>query len=528
MDTKKSREQIFRHLDGVVTVPVSLALFKKGVLSFILERSVVNLDELSQQFDANKGYLNVACRVLASQGFLNYTIDTTSDAITISTNERTSIFVESMHWYESIEPITRSYDIDQVMGKDADAFHPVFDLIKEFVSRVKKESFDESSVAYQMMKHVEGYLISPMIVKLGMSGMFHKYFMESSFRADEFHKQPEIFEKILDFFSEMGWFIKANETYQFTEEGLFYAKRATSYGVTVSYLPIFLSLNSLLFGKAGALREIEDKADEIHVDRVMNVWGSGGAHTTYFKVIDDFIIDIFNQPLDKQPKGILDMGCGNGALLQHLYNTIERYTLRGKHLDEHPLFLVGADYNQAALKITRANLIANDIWAKVIWGDIGNPELLANDLKQNYSIELSDLLNMRTFLDHNRMWEEPTIALEKPSTSTGAFAHRGEWLSNNKVEASLKEHLAKWQPYISKNGLLVIELHTVAPEITGANIGKTPATAYDATHGFSDQYILEIDVFQRIANEVGLEIDPHLFKKYPNTEYATVSINYLR
>lgn len=384
-----------------------------------------------------------------------------------------------------------------------------------------------SETAFQMMKHTEGYLMAPMIVKLGMSGMFHKYFMESSFSAEEFHKHPKVFKKILDFFAEMGWFMKKNGHYQFTEYGLFFAKRATAYGVTVSYLPLFLQMEDLLFGKAGKLRNDNTFADEIHVDRVMNVWGSGGAHATYFKVLDDFIIEIFNQPLDKQPKGVLDMGCGNGALLHHLYETIERRTLRGKHLEEYPLFLVGADYNQAALKITRANLIANDIWAKVVWGDIGNPDLLATDLKENYGIELSDLLNMRTFLDHNRMWEDPGET-ENISTSTGAFAHRGQWISNNKVELSLKQHFEKWKPYVAKNGLFLIELHTVNPKIIAQNIGHTPATAYDATHGFSDQYILEIDVFQHAAQAAGLTLDENLFKKFPNTDYATVSINYLK
>src|SRR5690606_19322200 len=116
---------------------------------------------------------------------------------------------------------------------------------------------------------------------------------------------------------------------------------------------------------------------------------------------------IFNQPIHLQPKGVLDMGCGNGAFIQHIFETIERQTLRGKMLEEYPLFLVGADYNPAALKVTRANLINNDIWAKVIWGDIGNPQKLAEDLKENYEIELSDLLNIRTFLDHNRIWKTP-------------------------------------------------------------------------------------------------------------------------
>lgn len=528
MEPKKLREQIFRHLDGVVTVPVVNALYSKGVLAHILEHTQVEIDDLTKCFDANKGYLNVALRVLASQGFLDYNVDNTAEKIFIKVNSKTSSLIDSISWYQLVKPLLTSYNVEDFMGDFADENHHVFTVINYYLEKKNKVSVDDASPEYQFMKHIEGYLISPMIVKLAMSGMFHKYFMESSFSAEEFHKRPEVFKRILEFFVELGWFNKINGHYQFTEEGLFFAKRATSYGVTVSYLPIFHNLENILFGKSNALRDIDNQEDEIHVDRAMNVWGSGGAHATYFKVIDDFVIEIFNQPLDKQPKGILDMGCGNGALLQHLYHTIERYTLRGKHLDEYPLFLVGADYNQAALKITRANLIANDIWAKVIWGDIGNPDQLAHDLKENYSIALSDLLNMRTFLDHNRVWEEPSTTLSQPSTSTGAFVHRGQWLPNHKVEASLKEHLSKWKPYISKNGLIVIELHTVAPKITSDNIGKTPATAYDATHGFSDQYILEIDVFQRIARESGLEIDEQLFKKYPDTAYATVSINYFK
>ena len=39
------------------------------------------------------------------------------------------------------------------------------------------------------------------------------------------------------------------------------------------------------------------------------------------------------------------------------FEVIEKQTKRGELLDDHPLFLVGVDYNKAALKVTRANLI---------------------------------------------------------------------------------------------------------------------------------------------------------------------------
>jgi hypothetical protein len=223
------------------------------------------------------------------------------------------------------------------------------------------------------------------------------------------------------------------------------------------------------------------------------------------------------------------MGCGNGAFIQHLFDVIEKHTLRGKMLDEHPLILVGSDYNEAALKITKANLIQADIWAKVIWGDIGKPDLLAKELIENYDVDLKDLLNVRTFLDHNRIYEEPEIKTQnRESESTGAFAFRGERISNNTIEDSLLEHFKKWEPYIKKFGLLVIELHTVPPNVTANNLGKTAATAYDATHGFSDQYIVEVDVFNKIINEAGLVANNKLCRKFPNTDYATVTINLLQ
>jgi len=334
---------------------------------------------------------------------------------------------------------------------------------------------------------------------------------------------------LLDFFTFLGWFTKRKDTYSFTDKGLFFARRASAYGVTVSYQNTFRHLDELLFGNPHKLWDVPKGHSEIHVDRKMNVWGSGGAHKAYFKKIDEIIIDLFNKPIQEQPRGIVDMGCGNGAYLEHLFDVIEQRTLRGTMLEEHPLFLVGADYNEDALKVTRANLINADIWAKVIWGDIGRPDLLDADLKENYNINLKDLLNVRTFLDHNRIWEDPKEdASDRNSKSSGAFAYRGRRISNEEVEQNLLEHFQKWSPYVKRFGLLVIELHTIPPKLTAQNLGRTAATAYDATHGFSDQYIIEVDIFNQIAAEAGLYPDEAHFSKFPNSELATVSINLLK
>ncbi|MCU7619133.1 class I SAM-dependent methyltransferase [Chryseobacterium sp. PBS4-4] len=532
MDKELLRSEIFRHLDGVVTAPVVISFLKKEIIAFIIERKNISLTELTEEFKANEGYLNVAIRTLASQGFLNYQVENQKDEILVSTNKNTQLLQKYSPLYLKVIPFLKlSTDIKNQITQNSfiEEFTQLSDSIRNNFGIQFSEDLEEKNVQEQILKHIEGCMIGPVIVYLGMTGMFHKYFMETSFQAAEFHKNSENFEVILDFLTYLGWFKKTGDNYKFTETGIYFAKRAASYGVTVSYLPLLNKMDELLFGNPSKIREISEGEDEIHVDRAMNVWGSGGSHSNYFKVANDFIIQIFNQPIHLQPKGVLDMGCGNGAFIQHIFETIERYTLRGKMLEEHPLFLVGADYNQAALKVTRANLINNDIWAKVIWGDIGNPQQLAEDLKENYEIDLSDLLNIRTFLDHNRVWKAPENSQsERISTSTGAFAYRGKRLPNNLVEESLKEHLELWLPYIRKNGLLIIELHSLDSKLTSQNLGKTPATAYEATHGFSDQYILEVDVFKKICLETGLNIDKELFRKFPNSELATVSINLLK
>jgi len=525
------REELFRHLDGIAVAPIAFSLKEHGLLDALLGKKQTSLLQLSEALNANEGYLNVALRVMASQGWIDYKVDNAKDEITISTNAISSI---------AFAHISRYADVVHFM-KISEAFHPrKFDLeqfqvldkiYKKYVSKAYAPTSEEkeiNTVEAQIEKHIEGVLVGSMTVFLGMDGMFHKYFMEASFSADEFHEDPISFSKILDFFTFLGWFRKKNDHYRFTDKGLFFARRSSAYGVTVSYIPTFRRVDELVFGNANILRSSLPQATEIHVDREMNVWGSGGAHAAYFKKIDEIVIALFNKPIDEQPKGILDMGCGNGAFLIHLYEVIEQRTKRGQILEEHPLFLVGVDYNKTALKVTRANLVKADIWAKVIWGDIGDPEQLEKDIQSSYEIDLCDLLNVRTFLDHNRPWSEPVKTKDLPqSSSSGAFVSRGKRLSNALVEQNLREHFSKWVPYIHKFGLLLIELHTLKPQLVAQNLGKTAATAYDATHGFSDQYIVELEVFENVIRSIGLVSNANYFSKFPNNELATVSIHYL-
>ena len=222
------------------------------------------------------------------------------------------------------------------------------------------------------------------------------------------------------------------------------------------------------------------------------------------------------------------MGCGNGALLLHLSEVIKSSTLRGENLDTHPLELVGADFNHEALVATADHFRQEGVDGHFIWGDIGDPDQLALDLWTHHKIRLGDLMSVRSFLDHNRIFNRPLIDRPERATSTGAFAFRGERLKLRNVEQSLKEHFLRWSPYVAQHGLLVVELHTITPEEAAERQGVMPATAYDATHGFADQYIVEIPVYDAMAAEAGLSIDKSCSRTFPGELPATVSIRYFK
>ncbi|MFT4805910.1 MAG: SAM-dependent methyltransferase [Cyclobacteriaceae bacterium] len=525
------RGKLFRHLDGIVIAPTAFTLKKHGVTDYLLKNKKAELKDLAIKFKANEGYLNVALRGLCSQGWLIQNVDNQNNSVSFKTNEKSEIAFKYFHLYEDVVALLQMSESYHQRKFEVELFLKLRGIYEKYKINYGIELSKNKSqriIEEQILTHIEGIIVGPTIVHLGITGMFHKYFMETRFRSEEFHENHKEFDQLLNILAELGWFNAKNSTYEFNEYGLFFAKRAGAYGVTVSYIPTLRKLDDLIFGDPLILSNTVTGSDELHVDREMNIWGSGSAHSSYFKVVDEIIIELFNKPIDEQPKGILDMGCGNGAFLQHLFAVIESQTYRGTVLDEYPLTIIGVDYNQAALKVTRANLIQADIWAKVIWGDIGNPELLAKDLKDNYDIELKSLLNVRTFLDHNRIWQNPSSSSSRTSSSTGAYAYHGKRIDNNLVAESLKEHIEKWTPFVGKFGLLLIELHTVKPELVAQNIGKTAATAYDLTHGYSDQYILEMDEFLHLIQEAGLTPDISKFRKFPNSDFATVSISLLK
>ena len=518
------RARLFFHLDGLALCGVVPVLDMSGVLEEALQTGG-DIDEMASVFGANPGYLNVGLRMLCSQGILDAHLG--EDKITYIPIKVPDVahWAQQRHLYELgrtwMEHSVGMWNRPQeaLSAEALQAMRALLNAVTELgvdMHAIEVGSTLESRLAL----HLEGALVAPWMVTLGTAFGTEAMTSWGDVAKALARLHPELQEAWGEVAVALGW---ANQ-----DAGGFYLQRAASYGVTTSYTQTFLWAKELLLGEGSWLWRTEPGEAEIHVDRTLNVWGSGGAHQAYFGHLDKIVKEVFDGPLEEQPLGLCDMGCGNGALLLHLQSFIRDHTLRGKHLDSHPLMLVGADFNQEALVATADHFRQKGVKGHFLWGDIGDPDQLALDLFELHRVRLGDLLNVRSFLDHNRVFNAPIMDRPEDPISSGAFAFRGQRLKLRNVEQSLKEHLLKWSPYVAAHGLLMIELHTVPPLDARAMQGKLPATAYDATHGFSDQYILEIPVFDALAKEAGLSVASSSSRTFPSSLPATVSLRFFK
>ena len=535
MDRSKTAEWrsiLFRHLDGLGLCAPIAALHEHGVLDVLRQQTSACIEDLSDQFNVNPGYLNVSLRLLASQGWLTQNIleDGQNTHYSVTAKGQACLALGE-HYPPFARFISRLAAInDTLFDENPGAVQTEFDQLMGRLEALNTRYAERNTPGWEMTRHLEGLLAGPMLVALGMHNFSSKWVSDTGSLVDSARlEEYPMLRSALHLLTKINWLYGMEGRYCFTEEGLFFLKRASAYGVTVSYLPMFARISDLLFGDPAVLWYPSKDGLETHVNRRMNVWGSGGAHALYFKKIDEIITHIFNQPIEDQPTGIADMGCGDGTLLVHLYEVVKNQTERGKQLDRYPLRVIGADFNAAAREASGITLKKAGIDHAITYGDISDPAGYATCVRDQFGLDLKDMLNVRSFLDHNRIYSGiQSDAPDNSNLSSGAFCFRGQWIANQELQQNLVEHFQAWAPHIGNHGLLILELHTLAPELTAQHLGKSLSGAYDATHGFSDQYILEVECMLEAAEKAGLTADPHYQALFPNAQIPTISINLFR
>jgi hypothetical protein len=528
------RAALFGHLSGIVLAPVVKALFDRKVFEiFGGSAAWVELDQIVERTHANRGYLRVALRLLASCGWLTQRMaeDGRSPSYALLPEGSLALRIAPPLYEEVLSFLPKVVFLEDFLFGRSD--QPLLPSLEALVQRAKNRwglGFDgdpgSARICRQLRAHLDGILVGPAMVALARGGIFAQ--LEAGpVEIQNIHGNQGSLSCVFDLLATQGWVVREQNTVRLTSRGKYAATLATSYGVTVSYVPLFNIVSTLLFGNP-RIQRVDESGVELLVNRGMNVWGSGGAHRTYFKKVDEIVVEIFNRPMARQPQGICDMGCGDGTFLEHLYFVVKARTARGQVLDKHPLILVGADFNKVARRVAKQTLRkANCPTFHVIPGDINRPPQLAADL-DDLGLDIHDLLHVRSFLDHNRPYSQPMNYAKgsRKGKSTGAFTRLGQEIAPDELEENLVRHLRRWAPYVGRFGLLLLELHTLPPELAAADLEKTPAVAYDGTHGFSDQYLIELDIFLECAREAGLRADPLHACKFPPSDLATVSLNY--
>lgn len=326
------------------------------------------------------------------------------------------------------------------------------------------------------------------------------------------------------------------------ERGLHLCERALTMGVTASYRPMLMSLRELIVGDPRRVLTRDADGHETYVDRTLNVIGSGFQHGKYFSDLADLVVELFNrEPIDAQPRYIVDMGCGDGALLRHLYTAIATRSARGRCLERHPLRLVGADFNARSLAAAARTL--EGLPHLLVHADIGKPRDLLDTLR-GYGIDDPDtILHVRSFLDHDRPLELVADERDGPRHGKGedeagrpplgADDHvyvdaRGGWLRPERIARDLREHLTRWAAIMGSHGLIALEVFALPARLTRAFFSQTESFSFDFYHALSRQALVDAGTFHQALASAGLYPDRESLRRYPSvTPFSRIVLQHV-
>ena len=481
-----------RYANGFVIIPVVCAVRQRGLFS-LLHAGPVARDALARRLDAHDGYLAVALDLL---GGLGWTEESPSGEIVLAACARPDAVPDGL---------LDAYRIDwPAFGSE------MVELLERLLPFVER--------GWDVDLPIAGMLSGPIAVPL----------LQALFRRDAFDAKgvsPSLPPVVHRLVHALGW---TDHEGQLTELGMFLAERGFAAGAVGSYASLLNDLPELIFGAPGDVMGRAPDGSERHVDRTANVLASGFQHQRYFDDFDVPLGQVFDLPdPGRQPRVVVDTGCGDGALLRRVWETMGR-SRRAAHLDTHPLLLVGIDFNDAALR--SAALTLDGLPHLLLHGDIGDPAGIRAQLTAR-GIDADDILHIRSFLDHDRPWQEPATQRQAPVIPAACTVVRpdGSLIPAAAVVQSLVEHLQRWAGVVGRHGLLLLEVHRLPPASVAALADQTESLHFDAYHGFSNQQLVTAQAFLLASAEAGLFGAREAFRKYPRVEpFARIQLQHFR
>jgi acyl transferase domain-containing protein/acyl carrier protein len=482
-------EFIQRLSHAYVAIPVLEALCKAMARADHKVQEPFCAEDLITSCKGNPGPISIALRILESAGW----VIPNKDAIP----------------RYALSPV--ALDMQPALAAAADLYSIDFDRFLEFsegeptVRNYRQLANSKSPTMDPSWR--EGPWLLPTLVRLFQKNPDPQFMWEGV--------HPDVRKLIEDALETMGLLTagKLNDT------GEAVYRRAMNAAVLSSYQSLFAQLTTLFFGAPEVLFARHEDGSEKHVNRDLNVRGSGFQHGKFFDEALDLVSKLFQSA--SPPQYIADMGCGDGAWLRLVDEFLSQ---QGKKAG-----LIGVDYNQASLIATAETLTGRD--PILLKGDIGDPKQLRTDLIEN-GIDPDSVLHIRSFLDHDRPFKLPEsseiVASHPTSIAECTYLDKsGEPLAGTAVRQSLVEHLRKWANYAGERGLLILEVHSLPPHIAHQYADETESIHFDAYHAFSRQYLVEAAEWLLACVEAGLFPTWDNFRRFPRSlPYSRITLGH--
>jgi len=514
---------VCRHIDGMAIGSTMAALASHGALRTLAAADRTEFGKLRASLGAQPGFLHVAIRLLADQGWVTCAGEGGTDELSITPTPGGRVVMTRLAggYADAVRFLSAAGRVgaDPVAGDAA---------LEPFLEAVRGDwglpvTGVPAGVRHQVLAHLNGHLIAPVMFGLTLA-----------------NRPPG--GNAAQVLARQGWVRRDDGADRLTAAGEMAVVLARQYRYPMVYLPLLRSVPELIFGHPQA--PTADGDDETHLDRDLDIRFSGEVFAATCRApFLDVALPLFDrEPVAAQPVLVVDSGCGDGTLLETLYGAVRTQTGRGRELAGYPLLMVGTDPSPVARRAAAARLAAAGVPHLVMDGDIADPARLARDLAAARH-DARDALHVCKSAIHDRACRPPAAtpppvaaapplaAAAPPLAATApplaapapppareagppaamtAFAHPGGGaIPASQMAVNLAEMFRAWQPLARRHGWIVIEAHSVRAATAAALIGRTLATALDATHGYSCQYPVEPEVFAWAARSGGFTSRAH-------------------
>lgn len=490
-------DQLNRYAHGYVAIPVIVALESRGVLDRLSGSDPITRGALGRDHGANAGHFAAALRLLISLGWVDESPEGLRLAATAGDRARIPANVVDL----------LAVSADGMLGDSAAKAR-----LARWLPAVAARWGGADDLMAGML---DGLVVAPVLVALCRHGRTAKVGDWSrlplgGLDADAVALVDQLWRVI-------GWGACASGVLESDGPSVSTLERGLNLATTLSYRPMLAQMEALLFGDARAVMSAIG-GTEGHVDRQLNVTGSGFQHQRFFADLVALVRSRFDgsQP-DDEPEVVVDMGAGDGSLLAAIHDAAQKAPGR----DRRSLVMVAADVNATALVEAGRTLSARDMPHRLVEADIDDPAGLLARLG-DAGLAGRRTLHVRSFLDHDRGWHPPgdasAAARRRRLGLDGVYAAPdGTAIDPADAVQALVEHLGRWSATVGDGGLAVAEVHALPAMTVRAHIEECENLHFDAYHALSGQHLVEAHTFLLAMAEVGLFARAGTLVRYPRT-----------